>query len=625
MPTVVEFETITSLFTHLRHHYTGSDKTAFAYKPDPESPYKTISWDTFGEDVDILTGYLITAGVEKGDRVAILSENRYEWAVVDMAVQQIGGVNVALYTSLPEEQCQYIIKDSGAQILFVSTGIQLKKARNIFSNCPKLGQIVAIDRPRQDSLLEGDHCVLFETLMEKGHALPESIKSELEKQRAAIKPNDLSTLIYTSGTTGRPKGVMLTHANLVSNIKAAHSVLSIFEDDRALSFLPLCHAFERMAGYYAVLAGGAEIYYAESVDTVSKNLVEAKPTIVISVPRLFEKIYNLIHKNISESGSLKQFIFFTAVRIGRKYAQGKRGLTALSKRLADLLVFNKLKQRTGGKVRLFISGGAALQREVGEFFKAAGLSITEGYGLTETSPVIAVNPVGAERFGTVGHVIPGVTVGIQDLGTNKIIAEISGSDKPVRINSASGEILCKGPNVMQGYWNSESETNKIIDEDGWLHTGDIGRFDSGYLQITDRLKHMIVNAGGKNVYPGPIEDLLKTSLWVDQVIIVGEQRNFLAALIVPDFEMLKSRAESDGIPYNNELELIKHPSINEIIGSEIKKISRQLPPHEKVRKFHLLAEPFSVETGELTPTMKVKRRVIEERYREKIEKLFVDV
>lgn len=624
MPAVVDFETIPQLYHNLAQHYANSDHTVLAYKPQPESSYKQISWREFREEVNALSAFLLKEDFRKGDRVAILSENRYEWAVIDMAIQQLGGINVALYPTLPGDQCEYIINDSGAHLIFVSTNFQLKKALNIYDNCPQLGRIIAIEQPRQEVLEANNHVALYDQLRDEGRNILDDSSTQINEHRKSVLSDDLSTLIYTSGTTGKPKGVMLTHGNLVSNIKAAHQVMRINENDRALSFLPLCHAFERMAGYYAILAGGAEIYYAESVDTVSKNLVEAKPTIVISVPRLFEKIYNLIHKNIDDSSSFKQSLFFWAVRTGRKYARGKRGMISVGKIIADKLVFDKLKERTGGRVRLFISGGAALQREVGEFFQAAGMSITEGYGLTETSPVMSVNPAGKEQFGTVGHVLPGVTVGIQDLETNNIIAEVRGEDYPTRLNSASGEIICKGPNVMKGYWNNEEETRKIIDQNGWLHTGDIGRFQYGYLQITDRLKHMIVNAGGKNIYPGPIEDQLKTSLWIDQVIIVGEQKNYMAALIVPDFEMLKSWAEKNNYPFNNEFELIENEQINRIIGDEVKAVSKRLPSHEKVRKFKLLPEPFSIESGELTPTLKVKRRVIEERYRDHIDKLFVE-
>lgn len=622
MPIVVDFDTIPGLFYNLSSKYEGSNKTAVAFKPQGDAPYKKVTWDEFTEDVNALTAYLISTGFRKGDRVGILSENRYEWAVVDMAIQQLGGVNVALYTSLPENQCEYIINDSGAQLFFVSTGFQLKKALAVYDNCPELGQIVAIDKPKQGNLLDPDHVELFDEVLDRGKRELKKNYELFEERRASVKPEDLSTLIYTSGTTGLPKGVMLTHQNLVSNIKSAHQVIDIHEFDRALSFLPLCHAFERMAGYYAILSGGAEIYYAESVDSVSRNMLEARPTIVISVPRLFEKIYNLIHKNVQEGSAIKQSLFYWAVRTGRKYARGKRGVIKVGKILADKLVFDKLKEKTGGNVRLFVSGGAALQREIGEFFQAAGMSITEGYGLTETSPVISVNPWKKERFGTVGHVIPGVKVGIQELETNNIIAELSGDEYPSELNSGAGEIICKGPNVMGGYWNNHKETQRMIDEDGWLHTGDIGRFVDGYLQITDRLKHMIVNAGGKNIYPGPIEDMLKTSLWIDQVIILGEQRNYLTALVVPDIEMLKSWASKNNISYQNEDDLVEYGEVKKIIADEIKEVSDRLPPHEKVRQFKLLGEPFSIESGELTPTLKVKRKVIEERYKDEIESMY---
>ena len=622
MPTLVAFETLTDLYLNLTKKYENSDKTAFAYKPSPDAEYKPITWDTVKQDVTAVASYLLDEGIEKDDRVAILSENRYEWMVVDLAIQMVGAINVSLYTTLPPGQCEFILKDSQAKMFFVSTGIQLKKAVKIFDNCPDLKSVIAFDEPKVKEYLEGDEVKLFDTICTAGLKAESTVQNQLKERAKSVKPEDVATLIYTSGTTGHPKGAMLTHRNIVSNVKAAHGCISISEQDRCLSFLPLCHSFERTAGYYAMIAGGAEIYYAESVDTVARNMTEVHPTIVVSVPRLFEKIYNLVNKSVKEGSAIQQSIFSWALNVGEKYWNGQRGLVSLQKKVADKLVFNKLKERTGGRIRFFVSGGAALPPEIGIFFMAAGLNIIEGYGLTETSPVMCVNPYGDEKIGTVGQVINGTTVGIQSLENNTILAQVSGEDYPTDITCEAGEILNRGPNTMKGYWKNDEATREMIDEDGWLHTGDVGRFVNGRLKITDRIKHMIVNAGGKNIYPGPIEDMFKTSPWIDQLVVVGEKKSFMAALIVPDFEALEKYAKDQNIQYSNIDDLLGNESIQNLYNKEIRSFSKELASHEKIRDFRFVSNEFTVETGELTPTLKVKRRIIEEKYADLINDIF---
>ena len=622
MPTVVAFETLTELFLNLSKKYKGTDKTAFARKPKTDQPYETITWDQVYDDAHSLAAYMVKHGIEAGDRVAILSENRYEWAVVDLALQLIGAINVSLYTSLPSSQCEYILKNSEAEMFFVSTGIQLKKAREVFDNCEDLNRVIAFDEPNISSYLDDAYVSLFEDVMNEGVKELPKTEDEIDRRSKAIEPEDLATLIYTSGTTGKPKGAMLTHRNIVSNIKAAHQRIDIMETDRCLSFLPLCHSFERTAGYYAMMAGGAEIYYAESVDTVGQSMTEAHTTIIMSVQRLFEKIYNLVSKSVEEGSAVKQKIFNWAQKVGRKYADGERGLVSMKKKIADKLVFDKLKERTGGRIRFFVSGGAALPAEIGHFFMGAGLNIIEGYGLTETSPVMCCNTYGDEQMGTVGKVLPGVTVAIQRLEDSKIIAEISGEDYPTDHDSEQGEILCKGPNVMEGYWKNEEATREMIDDDGYLHTGDVGKFVSGKLKITDRIKHMIVNAGGKNIYPGPIEDLFKTSKWIDQLVVIGERQPYMAALVVPDFEVLEAHAKEEGIEYDSIEDLIKKDEIQKIYNKEVRSHSKDLASHEKLRDFRIVPNEFTVESGELTPTLKIKRRIVEEKYSHLIDDIF---
>ncbi len=624
MPIIVPFETLTDLYKNLSKKYAGQEKAAFHHKLNPGGSYEPVYWDQVAEDVQSIAAYLIEKGIDHGDRVGILSENRYEWAIVDLAIQLIGGINVSLYTTLPPSQCEFILKDSDTELFFVSTGIQLKKAVEVFDNCEFLSEVIAFDEPKLKSLTENDFVNLFEDVMNEGAKLYAKHKEEIEKRSNAVEPEDISTLIYTSGTTGNPKGAMLTHHNIVSNVKAATQHIYWDDKDRSLSFLPLCHSFERTAGYYAIISCGAEIYYAESVDTVSKNMPEVKPTVMVSVPRLFEKIYNLIIKSVEEGSNTKKAIFNWAVEVGRKYSEGRRGFVALQKRVADKLVFDKLKQRTGGHVRLFVSGGAALPPDIDMFFRCAGLTILQGYGLTETSPVMAANSPGNEVVGVVGQIIPGITVGIQDLETGEIIAEVSGEDYPTNVTSKAGEILNKGPNTMKGYWKNDKATREMIDDQGWLHTGDVGRFLEGNLQITDRIKHMIVNAGGKNIYPGPIEDMFKTSKWIDQLVVVGEAQNFMAALIVPDFEALEKFANENGISFENAAELVKHSDIQNLFKGEVRSFSKELASHEKIRDFRLLSNEFTIETGEITPTLKVKRRVISEKFADEIQDMFKD-
>lgn len=624
MPTIVPFETLTELFINLSQKYKDTEKNPFYFKPTPDSEYQPIKWDQVTDDVYSIAAYLIEKGIEKGDRVGILSENRYEWAAIDLAIQLVGGINVSLYTTLPSGQCEYILKDSGAKIFFVSTGLQLKKAVEVFENCDELEEVVAFDVPKLEHLMEESYVRMFEDILIEGGKLLEEHKGTIKQRTQKVEPEDVATLIYTSGTTGKPKGAMLTHNNIVSNVKAATQHIYWDDNDRLLSFLPLCHSFERTAGYYAMISAGVEIYYAESVDTVSKNMPEAKPTIMISVPRLFEKMYNLIVKSVEEGSDTKKKIFNWAVETGRKYSEGKRGLVTLQKKIADKLVFDKLKQRTGGHVRLFVSGGAALPPEIDTFFQCAGMNILQGYGLTETSPVMAANKPGQEKVGAVGTVIPGVTVAIQSLENAKIIAQISGEDYPTNTSSEAGEILCKGPNVMKGYWKNEEATKEMIDEDGWLHTGDVGKFDEGFLKITDRIKHMIVNAGGKNIYPGPIEDLFKTSKWIDQIVVVGEGQNYMAAIIVPDFEVLSKFAKEKGLEFSSNEELIELDEVKDIYKKELRSFSKELASHEKIRDFRLVPNEFTVETGELTPTLKVKRRIISDKYGHLIEDIFKD-
>ncbi len=626
MPAQVPFHTIPELFTNLVDEYRGQNRTVMRYKNRDTKQWTPITWETLEDRVQAVAGYLHQRGIRAGDRVAILAENRPEWAITDLATQLIGGINVSIYTSLPEQKVGYIVRDSGARILVVSVPIQRKKAEAIFDECRELEGIVVMSDLPDDA---PPHVTHWDDAMDAGADYWSAHVDTLAPLAGAISPDDTSALIYTSGTTGQPKGVVLTHENFCSNARAALNRVPFGPDDHHLSFLPLCHSFERTAGYTAVLAAGATISYAESIDAVSQNLVEESPTVMISVPRLFEKVYNLVTKQASEGSAVQQKVFDWAVRTGKKavkaHENGSPGpLLSLQQQLAHRLVFSKLHEKLGGNLSFAVSGGAALPKEIGLFFQAAGIKIIEGYGLTETAPVLAANPMDAPRYGTVGHVLPGVTVAIQRLSDNTIIGTQRGDDYPSDLTTEEGEIIAKGPNIMQAYWKRPEDTRAAFDPDGWYHTGDIGRFDDGYLMVTDRLKHMIVSRGGKNIYPGPIEDAFKTQPWFDQVVVIGEGRPFLTALVVPDFETLRMRARDDKIDeatLSNE-ELVEEDDVQKLFRQAFRAYGKEAPAHEKIRNFKLLTEPFTVENGTQTPTMKLKRNVIEKRYEEEIETMY---
>lgn len=621
MPILVDFDTMPQLFTRLADYYTGSKRPALRYKDKYTKAWIDISWDEVRRRMRSFAGFLHARGVRPGDRVAILSENRPEWALTDMGTQLLGAVNVALYPTLPPAQARYILKDSGATVLVASTTLQFRKAKDVFDECPALETVVTMSEPEEE---QPPHIHRWEDALEEGWAYWQAHEDTLMPLADEVTPEDLCALIYTSGTTGQPKGVMLTHRNLCSNAKAAHQRVDFGPDDHHLSFLPLCHSFERTAGYTAVLAAGATVSYAESIDAISKNLPEVKPTVMISVPRLFEKVYTTIAKKVDDGPAVKKALFDWAVGVGRRYATTERPGLLLSTqyKLADRLVFSTLHEKLGGNLRFAVSGGAPLPKKIGEFFQAAGIVIIEGYGLTETAPVLTVSPMEAPRFGTVGHVLPGVTVGIQRLDDNRLAGRVRGDDYPTTVSTAEGEILAKGPNIMAGYWKNPEATRAAIDADGWFHTGDVGQFVEGYLAITDRIKHMIVSKGGKNIYPGPIEEAFTTVRWIDQLLVVGEGRAFLTALVVPDMEALAAFCNAEEITYSSDAELLQHPKVRALFAQAFKEYSRQAAAHEKIRDFTLIPEPFSVDNGMLTPTMKPRRRVIERRYADIIDEMY---
>ena len=565
--------------------------------------YEPISHEELARRVRHAALGLESLGVRAGDRVAILSENRPEWAVADYACLTAAVTDVPLYPNLPPEQIAYILRDSECVAIFASDAPQIDKIAAIRNEVPSLHTVICFG----DRVKGADACL--SDVEAAGERVDSDARAAEYRERAlSVKPNDLATIIYTSGTTGEPKGVMLSHDNIYSNVEAGRIAIPFAGDDTALSFLPLSHIFERMAGHYLMLATGTSIAYAESIDTVPINMQEVKPTIVLSVPRLYEKMYARVLENALAGGAAKKQIFFWARSVADRWADVKlaggtpKGFLAAQYALAQKLVFSKLQARTGGRLRYFVSGGAPLAPEINKFFYAAGLVILEGYGLTETSPVISVNTPAHFRIGTVGRPIMGVDVAI----------------------AADGEILTRGPHVMQGYYNKPQATAEAIDSDGWFHTGDIGEIQDGFIAITDRKKDIIVTAGGKNIAPQPIENKIKTNKYVSQAVMIGDKRKFPIVLVVPNWDSLEKWAKLRNIIWTERAQLLAMPTIRAKMEKEVMGEVEGLARYEIPKKIGLLEDDFSVERGELTPTLKVKRRIVDKTYKPMIDSLYQD-
>ena len=591
--------TLNQLFLDAVEHYDKPD----ALQVKRNGRYEPISHRAILERVRRVSFGLQELGVRGGDRIAILSENRPEWAIVDYACLSIGVVDVPIYPNLPADQVGYLLRDSGSVAIFVSNAEQAAKAAAVRASCPALRHVITFGDAGADSTLT------LASLETSGARVDSEERRRSFRDRAlAVRPADLATIIYTSGTTGEPKGVMLTHDNIFSNVQASRIAIPFAGDDVGLSFLPLSHIFERMSGHYLMFATGTSIAYAESMDTVPQNFVEVRPTLVLSVPRLYEKMYARVLESAMAGGAPKRRIFRWARDVAEQWADVRlaggtpRGMLALRYRIAQRLVFSKLRARTGGRMRYFVSGGAPLAADINKFFYAAGLVILEGYGLTETSPVISVNTPANFRIGTVGKPIAGVEVSI----------------------AADGEIVVRGPNVMKGYFNKPAATAEAVDADGWFHTGDIGELRDGFLSITDRKKDLIVTAGGKNIAPQPIENLIKTNKYVDQVVMLGDKRKFPVVLVVPNFDTLGAWAAEQQIPAGSHRELLATPAVRTKMEDEVFGMVRQLAHFEQPKKIALLEHEFSIERGDLTPTLKVKRRVVDRTYKPLIDALYAE-
>jgi len=573
-------------------------------KPDlmllkKEGAYRPISTPEFGESVRHLTLGLRSLGFEAGQKLCILSENRPAWTMTDLATLCAGGLTVPIYTTLVSEQILYIVDDSDATVVVVSNADQWKKVEPLKAGLAKVRHFITFADEAPAGVLT------LKEIMEKGKALAASQPGLFEELVARIKPDDEATLIYTSGTTGVPKGVILTHDNLISNVKTAAAIIEFTEKDTVLSFLPLSHILERMV-MFTYLYKGCTVAFAESVEAVAQNLVEVRPHIMVSVPRVFEKIYAKVMDQVMGSPGLRRKIFFWALKVGKAYGALKLagkpvpGGLAFRRSIAAKLVFSKIIAKTGGRVRFFVSGGAPLSKDIAEFFYAIGLVILEGYGLTETSPVLALNTFENIRLGTVGKTVPGVEIKI----------------------APDGEILARGPNIMKGYYKKEAETREVF-EDGWFKTGDIGRFDEdGFLVITDRKKDLIITSGGKNIAPQPIENLLKTSPYVANAVVIGDRRRFVSALVVPQFEKLSEYAKGEGIAFDSMENLVRDKRIVAFLLDEVTKATPQLASYERIKKIAVLPRDFEIERGEITPSLKVRRSNVTAAYQALIDALY---
>ncbi len=559
-------------------------KTALSYKK--EGVYFPISYKELAKKVSVFSGSLQKLGAVPGDKIAILSENRPEWVIADLAIMAIGAISVPLHTTFSAKAILNVLNHSGAKILIVSNTDLLNKILLYQKKIKSLEKIIFIEKLTavQKQAL-GSKVLSWRAVFH--------LNQNTGYEEVFLDPDEPCSIIYTSGTTGRPKGVILTHRNFLSNAESVNDIIPVKENDVFLSFLPLSHVLERLAGYYMPLIYGGKIVYAEGMKELPRNLKEVRPTVLISVPRVFEKFHDKIWDNVNSSSDFKKKFFNWALKQKKGTVQYK---------IADIFVFKKIRQQLGGKIRVTISGGASLNENIGKFFSKIGVTILEGYGLTETSPVIAANREGEVRFSTVGKTIPGVKVKIAE---NK-------------------EILVKGPGIFQGYYNNKAESKLCFMRDGWFCTGDLGFIDKqGYLTVIGRSKEMIITSGGKNIWPEKIENFLNNDRFISQSIVLGDNRKFISALIVPDWQEVKAYLKEKDIPLQEHYKLIKEDFILSLFQERIDtKINPNLNEYEKIRKFALLPQEFSQEEDELTPTLKLRRHIIENHFGKTIESMY---
>ncbi|MEO8074124.1 MAG: long-chain fatty acid--CoA ligase [Acidobacteriota bacterium] len=595
-----EPQTLAELFLYAVEKHNRKD--ALNFKKDGE--WRAISSDEMLSRIENIALGLYSLGLRKSDRIAMIAANSPEWTLTDAACQFAGIIDAPIYTTLAPDAVRYIINDAGAKVFFIENREAFERLSEVLPECASIEKLIFFDFAN----VEAENAMSLADLENEGAKLKAKNPELIENLTKAVEPNDVATLIYTSGTTGEPKGVMLTHANLMSSIVNAGTEYNFSPKDKPLSVLPLSHVFER-SGMYVYIFNGMSVFYAESIDKAADNLREVAPTIFVGVPRIFEKVYAKAKVKAAQESRAKELIFDWAIDVGKEYAllvekkQVVPRLLAVKHSIADRIVFSKLREFFGGKLRFCITGGAALSDEIFLIFTGASISILQGYGLTETSPVVTSNTPMHTRLGTVGKPIRNVEIRIAE----------------------DGEIEVSGPNVMLGYFNKLEATQRVFAEDGWFKTGDIGTIDDdGFLKITDRKKELFKTSGGKYIAPSPIEQLILGSRFVSQVVLVGNGRKFPAALIVPNFEQLESYAKHKNLEKQTPAEFCRNPRIIDLIERQVAELSKNLSRYERVKKIALLENELTVEGGELTPTLKVKRRVVSEKYHDIIEKIYID-
>ncbi len=620
-----QFNSLHYFLRNAANHIKTPESTFLLIKE--KDSYKPITYAQVFDELNAISAFLLHNGYKKGDKAALIIENCPEYIAFDQGLMQLGMVNVSIYPTLSESEIQHILNDSQSAVILVGTPFLLKKINKIKANCPHLKYIITAFNDKKT-----DDVISYSEMIDEGKKLYPTLKDKIEEQLQSVTPDDLSCLLYTSGTTALPKGAMLTHNNFMSNVKMGVELIPIVNKDyRFLSFLPLCHVYERTATYYLSTYIGSEIAFAQSLEALSSNINEATPTAILTVPRLLERIEERVRKTTATAGGIKLKIFNWALKVGeqrrinRENGKANGPLLSLQLAIAEKLVYSKVKQRLGGKMEVMISGGGALPQHVGEFFGNIGVLVCEGYGLTETSPLVTVNTPTRQIYGTVGRIGNGCTVAIQNPDTKEILATQTYDSFDPNFESAEGEILVKGPNVMKGYWNLPEQTAAAIDADGWLHTGDVGKFYKGYLKITDRIKNILVNSFGKNVYPTPIENAYLKSNRIEQIFLIGDKQEYLTAIIVPSKEEMKETFKVDDKYFNEGGDFIDDEKVYKWVEEDMRLHEKELGKFERVKHFVIKRRPFSLEAEEMTPTQKIKRKIVEKKYEAAIKAMYVKI
>ena len=618
-----DYKSLHQFFLNSAHHIHTPD-TVYLTKKE-KGAWVDYTYRDLLAYIDCITGWLMSRGLQKGDRVSLIMDNSPEFYCIDQSLQKLGLINVSIYPTLTPDETAFILNDSGAKILIVGNHFLLKKFKKVEEKCPTVEMVVGLP----EDIDTDEKLITYSSMIEQGRSLYAGWSSQIEERFLQVGHDDVATLIYTSGTTGVPKGAMLTHYNFLSNCYDANDLVpDITKDDRFLSFLPLSHVFERMA-YYLTTYIGASVAFAENIDKVAPNMAEVRPTLMACVPRLLERVHDRVMKSGTEAGGMKAAIFRWSLGVGEtarhtKDAGKSRGpLLAAKYALADKLVFSKIKQKMGGRLKLFVSGGGALPPHVGEFFANLGIQVQEGFGLTETSPFITVNEYNRQVYGTVGRVAPRQQVAIQNPDTKEVYTIQSYKSFQPDFMSQEGEILAKGPNIMKGYWNNKVETDKVFDEEGWFHTGDIGRFEKGYLKITDRLKNMLVTSLGKNIFPTQLENNFLKSPRIEQIFIIGDKREFITAIIVPNRDEALSQIGVSASAFEGDSPFMDHEALQHWLAEDIKKYNENLSKFERVKEFLIKCNPFSIEDGDMTITLKVKRKIVMEKFAKEIDNMYL--